>query len=101
MLMLMLNQWEAVDPCPKNMSSVLCYQSTLYIIDFAHPAGRSLLKCNDFVSVTFRGKETKPDQNQSSGPPEPQPNRVPLKIEWIQVPICLSGPKAGCGLSHR
>ena len=34
--MLMLNQWEAVDPCPKNIP-VLCYQSTLYIIDIAHP----------------------------------------------------------------
>ena len=93
MLMLMLNQWEAVDPCPKNMSSVLCYQSTLYIIDIAHPAGRSLLKCNDFVSVTFRGKETKSDQNQSSGPPEPQPNRAPLKSSGFR---CLM-PKRSKG----
>ena len=75
-LMLMLKQWEAVDTCPKNMS-VLCLLSTLYIIDVAHPVDRSLRKCNDFVSVTFRGKETESDQNQSSGPPEPQPNRAP------------------------
>ena len=66
---------------PLPQKHVVCVVLAVYIVHYRHcsPGDRSLRKCNDFVSVRIRGKETNSDQNQSSGPPEPQPNRAPLK----------------------
>ena len=80
---------------PLPQKHVVCVVLAVYIVHYRHcsPGDRSLRKCNDFVSVRIRGKETNSDQNQSSGPPEPQPNRAPLKSSGFR---CLM-PKRSKG----